>query len=377
MQAVIFADKNINNFLFKIQQKSFIIYVAESLVACGINELIFITNDTNLKNQENEIKKLFSLINVNILTLIDDYNFSNILKLAFEHIDDEFYLINGNIFFDSDISLMKDFVANKDNSNVLSLRITNNIEQTYIYQIDNNFEIKTVIYGDKLKDSHVDGYMNSGRYFLKKSLINDLILNSTCITENDFTNELKEKGLLFGLPLGGKYIDIIDDITTKSLFEWVNLERKAVQFLDRDGVINKNTGYAFGTDLELLEPPYKVVKESNEQNKYTIVITNQSGVARGYYTEDDVRLTNESIKNKYSLKNLIIDDFYYSPYYAEKATIDKYKKESLTRKPLPGMILLACEDYKIDLKNSSMIGDNPKADLINLPYLKCSIVKYE
>ncbi|MEI7474110.1 MAG: HAD-IIIA family hydrolase [bacterium] len=369
MKAVIFLD-NINKVTSDVNSIHFIQSVAESIIEFGIDSLSFISNNELINY--NKLLEQYSNLDIKILNLADTYNFYNVIKSVLDYVDEEFYLIDGNFFFDADITLMKDFSANKNN--VLGLRMADYDSSLDFYKIDNDYNIKLLKNIDE--NSYLDGYVSSGRYFLKKSLIIDLLNKNKFINEQDFIDLLLENKQLLGLPLGGKFIQN----THKSedlINNWLKTERKSAQFMDRDGVINKNTGYAFGTDLELLEQAFAIVKRANENNQHLIVVTNQSGVARGYYTDNDVHLTHEYIQETYNSKNLKIDAFYHSPYYFEKATIIEYKKETLTRKPEPGMLLKACQDFKIDMRNSSMIGDNPKADLIKLPYLKCEIVDFE
>lgn len=90
-----------------------------------------------------------------------------------------------------------------------------------------------------------------------------------------------------------------------------------------------------------------------------IVVTNQSGVARGYYTEDDVKVLHDWMCREAAKAGGIITAVYYCP-YLEGAPVKAYDKKSDWRKPAPGMVLQAAKDYDIDLKHSFMIGDMPR-----------------
>lgn len=150
--------------------------------------------------------------------------------------------------------------------------------------------------------------------------------------------------------------------------------KKPALFIDRDGVIIEDGGYIYGTNLKFIDKTFELVKKYQNKNYFIIVVTNQAGVAKGYFTEDDIFITNETIQNVYKSNGLVIDKFIYCPYH-EEASIDQYKKFSIARKPEAGMILKACELFKIDLKNSIMYGNNPKTDIIKLPYLKSVILE--
>ncbi|MFC1921389.1 D-glycero-alpha-D-manno-heptose-1,7-bisphosphate 7-phosphatase [Chloroflexota bacterium] len=131
---------------------------------------------------------------------------------------------------------------------------------------------------------------------------------------------------------------------------------KAV-FLDRDGIIIKDTGYIGEVArVELLPSVGEVIRLLYDNGFKVIVITNQAGVARGYFTEEAVQEVNNFIKESLAQEIAIIDDFYYCPHHVE-GVIEEYRKECYNRKPNPGMIEKAESDYNIDLKQSFIIGD--------------------
>jgi D-glycero-D-manno-heptose 1,7-bisphosphate phosphatase len=133
--------------------------------------------------------------------------------------------------------------------------------------------------------------------------------------------------------------------------------KKAV-FLDRDGVITKEPPYyAHRIDqLELIPKSAEAIRLLNESGFKVIVISNQSGVARGYYQEKDIEIYNSVMKKVLEEKGAYIDAIYYCPHYSE-ATIEKYKIDCECRKPKPGMLKRAERDLNLDLKCSFLIGD--------------------
>ena len=132
---------------------------------------------------------------------------------------------------------------------------------------------------------------------------------------------------------------------------------KAV-FLDRDGVITKEPPYyAHRIDqLELIPKSAEAIRLLNESGFKVIVVSNQSGVARGYYQERDIKIYNKAMKKKLEEKNAYIDAIYYCPHHPE-AIIEKYKIDCDCRKPKPGMLKRAKEDLDLNLKGSFLIGD--------------------
>jgi D-glycero-D-manno-heptose 1,7-bisphosphate phosphatase len=134
--------------------------------------------------------------------------------------------------------------------------------------------------------------------------------------------------------------------------------QKAI-FLDRDGTINREVNYLVDKeDLEIIPGVKKALILFKELGYLNIVITNQSAVARGYLTENELRDIHDEFK-RLLIKDgkSLIDDFFYSPYHIE-GKIEKYNIESNDRKPNTGLILKAREKYNIDLNKSFFIGDS-------------------
>ena len=123
-------------------------------------------------------------------------------------------------------------------------------------------------------------------------------------------------------------------------------------FLDRDGVITEERSYVKNADEMRIYPYSKnCIEKIHEAGFLAIVITNQSGIARGYFTEDDLRLMNDRLRQETG-----VDDIFYCPHYSN-GIIEKYSIDCDCRKPKVGMIEKACSKYAIELKNSYLIGD--------------------
>ncbi len=131
---------------------------------------------------------------------------------------------------------------------------------------------------------------------------------------------------------------------------------KAV-FLDRDGTIIEDAGYIGEIErVRFLPGVGEAIRLLNESCFKVIVITNQAGVARGYFSEEAVQEVNTFIRESLAQEAALIDSFYYCPHHVE-GVIEEYRKECYCRKPNPGMIEKAVHDFNIDLKQSFVIGD--------------------
>ena len=135
------------------------------------------------------------------------------------------------------------------------------------------------------------------------------------------------------------------------------MKRKPAVFFDRDGVLNVDKGYVFRwEDVQWIPGAIETIRYFNEHGCLTFVVTNQSGVARGYYTEEDIRILHRSIELELARNGAHIDHFYYCPHHPE-GTAPEYKQNCMCRKPLPGMIHQAFTDWPIDKEASFLIGD--------------------
>jgi D-glycero-D-manno-heptose 1,7-bisphosphate phosphatase len=132
---------------------------------------------------------------------------------------------------------------------------------------------------------------------------------------------------------------------------------KAV-FLDRDGVITQEPPhYAHKIDqLELIPKSAEAIRLLNINGFKVIVVSNQAGVARGYYQEKDIQIYNNEMKRQLEEKGAYIDAIYYCPHYP-KATIKEYRINCDCRKPKPGMLKQAEKDLNLNLKLSFLVGD--------------------
>lgn len=126
-------------------------------------------------------------------------------------------------------------------------------------------------------------------------------------------------------------------------------------FLDRDGTINEDPGYLVDPDKVKLFPftgkALSILK--NKLNFKLIVISNQSGIVRGFITKENVESINKKINEMLLQDNVQIDAFYYCPYHPEFSS----EEECSCRKPSPKMVLEAAKDFEIDLTKSFFIGD--------------------
>lgn len=132
--------------------------------------------------------------------------------------------------------------------------------------------------------------------------------------------------------------------------------KKAI-FLDKDGTLIDDVPYNVNPALITLKPGAVAGLQQLQADGYVIImITNQSGVAKGYFTEADLPQVFNYLSATLAKEGVTITDWYYSPNHPE-GTVEPYNISCNFRKPMPGMILQAAEEHEVDLSQSWMIGD--------------------
>lgn len=129
-------------------------------------------------------------------------------------------------------------------------------------------------------------------------------------------------------------------------------KRKPAVFLDRDGVLCKEKSYITSVDqMEIFDYTQKCIEEVKRKGYYTIVITNQSGVARGMFTENDLQAM-----NRYLQEQTGVDAIYYCPHHP-MGIVEQYRKVCGCRKPGTDLVKRAEKEFDIDMEHSYMVGD--------------------
>ncbi len=134
--------------------------------------------------------------------------------------------------------------------------------------------------------------------------------------------------------------------------------RRPAAFLDRDGVLNVDFGYVHRIeDLQWIQGAPEAVRRLNDAGYWVILVTNQSGIGRGYYDEAAMDRVHDALRAHLAKAGAHIDAIYACPYHPEAAIEALRHPDPPNRKPNPGMLLDAMRDWPIDAAASFMIGD--------------------
>lgn len=134
-------------------------------------------------------------------------------------------------------------------------------------------------------------------------------------------------------------------------------DKNVAVFIDRDGTINEEAGYINHIDrFKLLPNTAAAIHLLNLNNIKAVVVTNQAGVARGYFQECLIKDVHNRLIETLKKDSAYIDGIYYCPHHPEAGS-DKYRKRCRCRKPNTGMLEMAADDISIDISRSYVVGD--------------------
>lgn len=137
-------------------------------------------------------------------------------------------------------------------------------------------------------------------------------------------------------------------------------KKRSAVFLDRDGTINEEVGYLDSLEaLKIFPAAFDAVRMINASGMKVVVVTNQSGVARGFFDEAFVQTVHDHMLTAFQGRGAFIDRFYYCPHHPTEG-LGRYRIACGCRKPEPGMLLQASADLDVDLSASYVVGDTTR-----------------
>ncbi len=271
---------------------------------------------------------------------------------AREFLDDEFLLFNGDSLFDINLLDLSLIDVGPDGLAKMALR---EVEDASRY---GGVTLSGTAVTQMVERAQAGpGLINGGVYVLRKSLL-DYVTKSPCSIERDVFPVLAGQGKLFGRSYRNYFIDIgIPADLERARSELPRHLKRRAAFFDRDGVLNEDTGYVHRPeDFVWREGAISAIKLLNDREGFVFVITNQAGVAHGYYEEDAVHALHSWIQEQLGLHGAHVDAFYHCPHHVSGKR-PEYTLACDCRKPAPGLLLKAMEEWSVDPNRSFLIGD--------------------
>lgn len=223
------------------------------------------------------------------------------------------------------------------------------------------------------------GLINAGVYLLTRELVDALPAGMACSLEADVLPPLVSAGRVTAVPApsGSYFIDIgIPETYARVQTELPRHRMRPAVFFDRDGTLNRDAGYTHRVeDLEWMPGAREAIAEANEAGFYVFVVTNQAGVARGFYDEAAILAFHHAMQEQLAEIGGHIDALEWCPHHVD-ATVEAYRKHCDRRKPGPGMIDDLLKAWPVDRARSLLIGDT-EADMQAAVAAGIRAVRYE
>ena len=337
--------------LLDVGGRPFLDYLGEHLVRHGVEHVVLLVGPHTARFRGIVARPEWQKIEVDVVADLPAAGTGGALRYARDLLDAEFLLLNGDSFFDFNLL---DLSCDSASPPPLTMALRK-VADTARYGSVTLDGDRIVAFGEKSVGG--EGLINAGVYRLSRDFV-DTIPNRTCSMESDLIPELVRRGRAGGRVYDGPFIDIgVPDSFAAAQDLLPGWRRRPAAFLDRDGILNHDTGYVWRTEEYRWQAGAAgAVKRLNDLGYYVFVVTNQAGVARGLYGCEDIENLHRWINRTLRRRGAHVDAFYYCPHHPEVGR-GPFTRACECRKPGPGMLLQAMKEWPVDLSRSFMIGD--------------------
>jgi D-glycero-D-manno-heptose 1,7-bisphosphate phosphatase len=276
------------------------------------------------------------------------------LAHARERLDDVFLMSNGDSILDMNYLALPALLG-PGQDGVLALRKVKEARRHARVQLEDG---QISGFGEPGEDAAGGGLISGDVCVLRKRVL-DLIGETPCSLEIDIFPRLAAEGRLAGLPVGGYFLNIgPPEALAEARREMPDALRRRAVFFDRDGTLNVDEGYTHRPEKLVFQPgAIEAVRAVNDAGALAIVVTNQSGIARGLYAEAEMDAYHAAMQAALGDAGAHIDAFYHSPFHADAVVPELAIANHPDRKPAAGMLRRATLDWDVELSGSTIIGD--------------------
>ena len=283
---------------------------------------------------------------------------------------EDFLLLNADVLFDVDFKRMVDFHKKHGCLVTLFTHPNSHPYDSGLIIADKYGIVEKWLEKDEERPRYYKNRVNAGLHVINPQILNQEISTNKIDLDHQLLKPLAGTGRMvcydspeyvkdMGTP--DRYLAVCEDFN-KGIVRGKNLhEKQKAVFLDRDGTINKYVGFLRNIDeFELIDGVGEAIKKINSKGYLAIVITNQPVIARGELTFEGLQQIHNKMETLLGYEGAYLDAIYFCPHHPHRGyegEIPELKKECACRKPKPGMLFRAADDYNIDLSLSWMIGD--------------------
>lgn len=341
--------------MLPVGQEPFLDILLRNLVRFGFEDILLLARHNADKITSHYASHSFHGVSIRVLEESAPAGTGGALREAAPFLDDVFLLTNGDSLFDFNyLALYEKFI---DAQSVVSLALCKVPDVARYGQVFLDGDGVVTHYGEKTGVAGTPGLISAGVYVISKQILSG-IANGQVSFETDILPSLLLKNAVSGAVFEGYFLDIgLPESYAQAQVDLPSLERRKVAFFDRDGTLNFDEGYTHKVaDLAFLPDVSQVIRRCNDAGRLVIVISNQAGIARGFYMEKDVHIFHAAMNQQLQASGAHIDAFYFCPHHPEGG-LPELAVKCACRKPGVGLFENACADWNIDLDGAFMIGD--------------------
>ncbi|MBN2213035.1 MAG: HAD-IIIA family hydrolase [Bacteroidales bacterium] len=295
------------------------------------------------------------------------------LKEVEEWLEDDFFVLYGDVMINMDLQRLADYHLQKKSQCTLVLHPNNHPYDSDLVETDADGRIISFHPKPHENLSYYHNLVNAGVYVFSPDILNYLEKG----TKADFGrevfprifNDLRMYGYItseylkdMGTP--ERWEEVGRDYKTGKIFQFNYENPQKAIFLDRDGVLNVERSFiSRPEELELYDFTPEAIRKINESHYLTVVVTNQSVIARNLCSLEELDLIHKKLETDLGMQHAYLDALYFCPHHPDKGYPEErkeYKIDCDCRKPRPGLFLRAAKDLSISLNESWMIGDSER-----------------
>jgi D-glycero-D-manno-heptose 1,7-bisphosphate phosphatase len=275
------------------------------------------------------------------------------LHYAADQLDDIFLMSNGDTFFDTNYLALAQTLGPNDIGAMALRRVDDAARFGRVEAKDG----RVLAFQEKDPNAKA-ALISAGIYVLRRSVL-DLITQTPCSIETDVFPKLAAQNALAGYTSEGYFIDIgLPETLAEARAEFADRMRRPAVLFDRDNTLIEDEGYTFQPAKLRWKPgAVEAVRAANDAGAFAIVVTNQSGIARGLYSEADMRAFHAHMQTDLRAHGAHIDAFYHCPHHGDGAVPEFTHANHPDRKPNPGMLRRALAEWPIDRTRCFVVGD--------------------